>query len=139
MRFVPEATGAGIGQREVTQLAALNETLREDYTADCQKGIDRWNRALADAGSDVRLRLPHIGFHRQVGTFAGHDVSPDGRMLTAADWGGSHDAWLPNEADKAHVASLMVSVTEPGKMAGWIAPPSTGINQKPVDYDYVQV
>ncbi len=74
-----EATDAGIGQREVTQLAALNETLREDYTDDCQKGVDRWNRALAEAGSDFQLRLPHIGFHRQVGTFAGHNVSPDGQ------------------------------------------------------------
>ncbi len=49
------------------------------------------------------------------------------------------DSWLPTDADKAHVQSLMVGVTEPGKMAGWIAPPSTGINQKPVDYDYVKI
>ena len=138
-RFVPEATEAGIGRREVTQLAALNETLREDYTVDCQKGVDRWNRALSEAGSDVRLELPHIGFHRQVGTFAGHHVGPDGQMLTAGEWAAAEDAWLPTDADKAHVQSLMVGVTEPGRMAGWIAPPSTGINQKPVDYEYVQV
>ncbi len=138
-RVVPEATDAGIGTREVTQLSALNETLRDDYTVDCQKGVDRWNRALSEAGSDVELRLPHIGFHRQVGTFADRQVSPDGRMIGEAEWQASVSGWLPTDDDKAHVKSLMVGVTEPGKMAGWIAPPSTGINQKPVDYEYVRV
>jgi benzoyl-CoA 2,3-dioxygenase component B len=33
----------------------------------------------------------------------------------------------------------MVGVTEPGRMAGWVAPPSAGIHQKPVDYEYVLV
>ena len=138
-RLVPEVTDAGIGEREVTQLSALNETLREDYTVDCQKGIDRWNRALAEAGSDVELRLPDIGFHRQVGTFAGHHVSPDGRLIDDAEWHTNVLDWLPSDADKEHVKSLMVGVTEPGRMAGWIAPPTTGINQKPVDYEYVRV
>jgi benzoyl-CoA 2,3-dioxygenase component B len=31
----------------------------------------------------------------------------------------------------------MVPVTEPGKMAGWIAPPKRGIHGKPIDFDYV--
>ena len=48
------------------------------------------------------------------------------------------DEWLPTDADRAHVESLMRGVTEPGKMAGWIAPPATGIHAKPVDYDYVR-
>jgi len=138
-RFVPDVTDAGIGRREVTQLAALNETLRDDYTEDCQKGLDRWNRALAEAGCDVDLRLPHVGFHRAVGTFAGHHVSPDGELLTPGEWEAQRSAWLPTADDTAHVASLMVGVTEPGKMAGWIAPPTTGINQKPVEYEYVRI
>ena len=138
-RYVPEVTNGGIGQREVTQLSALNETLREDYTIDCQKGIDRWNRALAEAGSDFQLHLPHIGFHRQVGAFSGHHISPDGRLLAEEEWRQHESSWLPSDEDKAHVKSLMVGVTEPGKMAGWIAPPTSGINQKPVDYEYVQI
>ena len=138
-RFVPEVTDAGIEQREVTQLAALNETLRDDYTEDCQKGLDRWNRALAEAGSDVELRLPHVGFHRAVGTFADHHVSPGGELLAQDEWETHRDAWLPTEGDTAHVASLMVGVTEPGRMAGWIAPPTNGINQKPVEYEYVRI
>jgi benzoyl-CoA 2,3-epoxidase subunit B len=32
----------------------------------------------------------------------------------------------------------MKAVYEPGKMANWIAPPSRGINGKPIDYEYVR-
>ena len=73
-----------IGEREVPQLAALNETLRDDYVEDCQKGVDRWNRTLADVG--LSLRLPHAGFNRAVGEFGAHRVSPDGRIVSADEW-----------------------------------------------------
>jgi benzoyl-CoA 2,3-dioxygenase component B len=33
----------------------------------------------------------------------------------------------------------MRPVYEPGKMAGWIAPPMKGINDKPVEYEYVHL
>ena len=138
-RLVPECSEAGIGSREVTQLAALNETLREDYSEDCRKGLQRWNRTLSDAGIDFRLELPHIGFHRNVGTFRDHHVSPDGRLLDDAEWNAGVDGWLPSDADRAHVQSVMTGVTEPGKMAGWVAPPARGIHRKPIDYEYVQV
>ena len=138
-RLVPECADGSIGTREVTQLAALNETLREDYSEDCQKGLDRWNRTLAEAGVDFELRLPHFGFHRQVGTFRGHHVSPDGQLLDDDTWAANEEAWLPSDDDRAHVKSLMVGVSDVGKMAGWVAPPSRGIHQKPVDYDYVRV
>ncbi|MEM7324045.1 MAG: benzoyl-CoA 2,3-epoxidase subunit BoxB [Actinomycetota bacterium] len=138
-RTVPDMTEDGIGEREVTQLAALNETLRDDYTVDCQKGIDRWNRTLSKADAGFELRLPHVGFHRQVGTFSGHHISPDGRVLSDAEWTAAEEGWLPSDEDKAHVKSLMTGVTQPGRMAGWIAPPSSGINQKPVEFDYVRI
>ena len=51
----------------------------------------------------------------------------------------NRDRWLPTEADKTHVRSLMRPVYEPGKMASWIAPPMKGINDKPVDYEYVHL
>ncbi len=35
--------------------------------------------------------------------------------------------------------SLMKPVTEPGKIASWIAPPERGINKLPVDYEYIRV
>ncbi len=139
MRLVPEATDDGIVTREVTQLSALNETLREDYAEDCQKGLDRWNRSLNEAGITFELRLPHFGFNREVGTFKGRRVSPTGDLLSESQWADNVDEWLPTDADRAHVQSLMVGVSEPGKMAGWVAPPSRGINQKPVEFEYVRV
>ena len=33
----------------------------------------------------------------------------------------------------------MHRVTEPGKTAGWIAPPDHGINANPLEYQYVKV
>ena len=138
-RLVPECADDGVGTREVTQLAALNETLRDDYSEDCKKGVDRWNRTLADAGIDVRLQLPHVGFHRAVGTFRDHHVDPDGRVLDEQQWATSEADWLPTDADRDHVRSLMTGVTEPGRMAAWLAPPSRGIHQKPIDYEYVRI
>jgi benzoyl-CoA 2,3-epoxidase subunit B len=48
-------------------------------------------------------------------------------------------SWLPTADDRAYVESLMVAVQELGKMAGWLAPPSTGIHAKPVDFEYVKI
>jgi len=138
-RKVPEATSSGITEREVTQLAALNETLRDDYTLDCQKGLVRWNRAIAEAGVDFEFVLPYVGFHRQVGTFRDHNVTPDGRLVDDNEWNASVARWLPTDADRAHVQSLMVAVTEPGKIAGWIAAPTSGIHQKPFEFAYVKL
>ena len=33
----------------------------------------------------------------------------------------------------------MTAVREPGKMAGWVAPPERGINNLPVEYEYVKL
>jgi benzoyl-CoA 2,3-dioxygenase component B len=33
----------------------------------------------------------------------------------------------------------MKPVLEPGKMASWLAPPERGINNLPVDYEYVRL
>jgi benzoyl-CoA 2,3-epoxidase subunit B len=136
-RFVPLATDDCITTREASALSALNETLRDDYVIDCQKGVDRWNRALAAIGQS--LHLPHVGFNRAVGTFRGSRVSPDGRLISEADWHASVASWLPSDSDRAFIHSLMVGVTEPGKMAGWVAPPSTGVHGKPVDFEYVRM
>src|SRR5262249_57619443 len=65
-----------IAPRDVPALTALNERLRDDYIADCQRGIDRWNRTIKEHGIDVELRLPHRGFHRAIGSFGASRVSP---------------------------------------------------------------
>ena len=136
-RLVPHFANGAIGSREVVSLSALNETLRDDYVADCQKGLDRWNRALAEVGH--KLSLPHVGFNRAVGTFNGARVSPQGNVLTEVEWQQQVDLFLPSQADREFVNSLMVGVHERGKMAGWVAPPSVGINGRSVDFDYVRV
>jgi benzoyl-CoA 2,3-dioxygenase component B len=136
-RDVPQVADGRIGSREAPALAALNETLRDDYTADCQKGVDRWNRTLEAVGRE--LALPHAGFNRAVGEFSAHRVGPDGRVIGDDEWAAGVDGWLPTAADRAHVESLMRGVAEPGKVAGWLAAPATGIHQKPVDYEYVRI
>jgi benzoyl-CoA 2,3-epoxidase subunit B len=137
IRPVPDATDSGIAHRDASALTALNETLRDDYTADCLKGLERWNRTLAEVG--VSLALPHVGFNRHVGTFAGRRVSPDGRILDEDGWQAAVHGWLPTADDRTYVESLMHGVFAPGRMAGWLAPPSSGIHGKPVAYEYVVV
>ncbi len=133
---------APAGDRIVTRLEpalpALNERLRDDYIADCQRGVDRWNQVIQRAGVDFRLRLPHRGFHRTIGNFAGARISPDGRVISAAEWEAHRTEWLPTDADRAFVQSLMTPVVAPGRFAGWIAPPPRGINGQPVDFEYVR-
>ena len=136
-REVPTVADGVITTRTAPALAALNETLRDDYLADCRKGVDRWNRTLADVG--LELHLPHGGFNRAVGAFRDHHVSPDGRLVDDSTWQANVGHWLPTDDDRQHVESLMHRVTERGKMAGWLAAPSTGIHAKPLDFDYVRV
>ena len=59
-------------------------------------------------------------------------------MISEAEWNANVDKWLPTPEDMAFVASLMGRVVEPGKFAGWIAPPLIGINRQPVDFEYVR-
>lgn len=119
--------------------ALVNHELRSEYTVDCAKGLRRWNRTLSEAGIDVELTLPHVGFHREVGAFRDHQVSPDGRVISEEEWTASVDEWLPTIAERQHVGSLMNPEYRQGKMAGWIAPPHRGIATQPVDYDYVRL
>ena len=125
-------------EKEVPMLNALNEVLRDDYIKDSVGGVERWNRIIEKAGIDYHLSVPHKAFHRNIGTLAGVKVSPDGRVVSDAEWNAKLGEWLPTEQDRAYVASLMGRVVEPGKFANWIAPPVVGINRQPVDFEYVR-
>jgi benzoyl-CoA 2,3-dioxygenase component B len=127
-----------IVEREVPLLGALNLDLRDEYVADCENGVRRWNQALEDAGLEQRLTLPHEGFFRKVGTYAGHCVTPEGEVIEAEEFAARLADWVPTPADRAAVAALMVPVYEPGQFAGWIAAPPQGINQQSVEFDYVR-
>jgi benzoyl-CoA 2,3-dioxygenase component B len=133
---VAEVREDRIMDRPVPALSALNAILRDDYIADCQKGVDRWNRTLADV--DFQLQLPHIGFHRAVGAFAGRYVTPAGQLVSEPEWAAGRATWLPTGADREHVTSVMHGITEPGQMASWVAAPARGIHTQPVDFEYVR-
>jgi benzoyl-CoA 2,3-dioxygenase component B len=123
----------------VPLLNALNLDLRDEYVADCRTGVKRWNQVLEQAGIGARLTLPHEGFNRRVGAYAGHHVSPAGEVIDADSWQRQARGWLPTEEDRRRVAELMRPEYEPGRFAGWIAPPKTGINDQPVEFDYVHL
>jgi benzoyl-CoA 2,3-epoxidase subunit B len=125
-------------EKEVPMLNALNEVLRDDFIKDSVAGVERWNKVLEKAGLPHRLKVPHKAFHRNIGALSGVKVSPDGRVVSEAEWSANVDQWLPSAQDRAYVTSLMGRVVEPGKFANWIAPPVMGINRQPVDFEYVR-
>jgi benzoyl-CoA 2,3-dioxygenase component B len=127
-----------ISSDEVPLRNAMNEILREDYRADCERVCKRWNRVLAKTGADVQVTLPHTRFFRRQGIYAGHHFDPQGNIISEETWNARKHDWLPSAEDRAYVASLMHSVCEPGKMAHWISPPKRGINRMPVDFEYVR-
>ncbi|MFN4277407.1 MAG: benzoyl-CoA 2,3-epoxidase subunit BoxB [Ferrovibrio sp.] len=135
---VLEVDGDGFREKEEAALTALNERLRDDYVADCARGVMRWNQIIKRHGIDFELKLPHRAFHRQIGQFSELRVDPDGRIISQAEWDARHHEWLPTDADRTYVISLMTPVTEPGKFANWVAPPARGINNQPVDFEYVR-
>ena len=67
-RFLTVVDGA-ITAETLSARALVNHELRNEYTIDCEKGVRRWNRTLAEQGIDVELSLPHVGFNREVGAF----------------------------------------------------------------------
>ncbi len=125
-------------EKEVPLLNGLNEVLRDDFIKDSVAGVERWNKVIDKAGVSTRLKVPHKAFHRNIGALSAVKVSPEGRVVSDAEWNANVDKWLPSSEDRAYVASLMGRVVEPGKFANWIAPPVMGINRQPVDFDYVR-
>ena len=124
---------------DVPALSAINMRLRNDYTRDAAGGLKRWNKAIKKLGVDFELTLPHEGFNRRIGVFADSFVSPTGEFLSESQWQEQQGQWLPSTDDGDYIASLMTSVNEPGRYAGWIAPPKVGIDNQPGDFEYVQL
>ena len=135
---VLEVVDGKLQEKEVPMLNALNEVLRDDYIKDSNAGVGRWNKVMEKAGIDFRLTVPHKAFNRQIGALAGVRISPDGRPVNEQEWQVKKDEWLATNDDRNYVSSLMKQCLEPGKFAGWIAPPVMGINRQPVDFDYVR-
>jgi benzoyl-CoA 2,3-dioxygenase component B len=120
-------------------LTALNMRLRDDYTADCTKGVDRWNKIIEKTGVPFRLQLPHVAFHRQIGEFRNVEATPAGELIAAQTWQRDKDKYLPSQSDGEFIAELMKPDFQRGDYAGWIAPPKVGIDNKPGDFEYVKI
>ena len=115
--------------------------------------------AQRDAARRLRRRLPqgrrslepHAGRRRARADAAARRVQPRRRHVRGPT--GQPGRPAPGEGEwtaarrrvaavatttASYVESLMVGVASPGKMAGWVAPPSAGIHAKPVDFEYVK-
>ena len=98
-----------------------------------------WNKLISKASIDFELSLPHEGFHRQIGVFAGKPINPEGKIITQEEFDNNKFDWLPTVADGDFIQSLMVPVTEAGQYASWIAPPRVGIDNQPGEFEYVKL
>ncbi|HEY6001428.1 MAG TPA: benzoyl-CoA 2,3-epoxidase subunit BoxB [Anaeromyxobacter sp.] len=126
-------------RQDVPLRNAMNEVLRDAYVEDCQRGVDRWNKAIAAQGISFQLRLPSRRFCRRIGVHAGTFCDPEGNLVSEETWKARKEEWLPSEADRAFVRSLMQKpVVDPRQMASWIAAPKQGIKGRPVDFEYVR-
>ncbi len=135
---VPDHDG-GVAEESVPLRNAMNEITRAAYIKDCDIGVQRWNRLIAAAGYEIRLALPSARFRRAVGVWARAHTDPHGNPIGEQAWAARCREWLPSEVDRGFVKSLMQRVTEPGRMAGWIAPPEGGINNLSPTYEYVRL
>jgi benzoyl-CoA 2,3-dioxygenase component B len=126
-------------EEDVPLRNAMNEVLRDAYVDDCQRGVDRWNKRLTEAGVQGRLRLPDKRFYRHIGLYADMPFDIDGTLLSKDEWERRKGEWLPTDADRAYVATLQKPVHEPGKIANWIAKPARGIKGLPFEHEYVRL
>jgi benzoyl-CoA 2,3-dioxygenase component B len=136
---MPLVSGGRLTTDEVPLRNAMNEVLRQSYIQDCERVVKRWNGILEEQGMSERLALPSSRFFRRQGIYTDHFFDPGGELISEAEYEAKKDDWLPTDADRAYVGSLMTKpVYEPGKMANWIAAPSRGINRQPVEFEYVR-
>ncbi|HEY6753103.1 MAG TPA: benzoyl-CoA 2,3-epoxidase subunit BoxB, partial [Pseudolabrys sp.] len=120
-------------------LSALNMRLRDDYVGDCNNGVERWNRVISEIGIPFQMKLAHVAFHRHIGEFSSIKADIAGNILSDTEWQKRRSEFLPSDADKDFIESLMKAQMEPGKFASWIAPPKVGIDNKPGDFEYVKI
>jgi hypothetical protein len=76
---VTQVDGERIVTRDEPALPALNERLRDDYIADCQRGVDRWNRSSASTGSTPACGCPTGAFTGPSGPSARRASRPTAR------------------------------------------------------------
>ncbi|NJK32422.1 MAG: benzoyl-CoA 2,3-epoxidase subunit BoxB, partial [Deltaproteobacteria bacterium] len=126
-------------ERDIPLRNAMNSVLRDEYIADCEKALRKWNAVLEKAGVPMRLTLPSPRFHRHQGIYAGHTFDPGGNLISTDEFDAKRDQWLLVPEDNTYLLSIMKPVHEPGKFANWIAPPAHGIEGRPLEFEYVRL
>lgn len=136
---MPVISGGKVSVDEVPERNAMNEILRDEYVADCERACARWNKTIAASGlTGVTLKIPSRRFNRNMGIYAEHHFTPEGEPISGDEFEARRAEWLPTESDRAYVRSLMVPCYTPGEFAPWIAPPRKGVKGKSVDFEYVK-
>ena len=136
---MPIVKNGKLTSEELPLRNAINEALRDEYVADCERACARWNKTIAASGiTDFQLKIPSRRFNRAMGIYAEHSFDLDGNLIDEATFEKMKSEWLPTAEDRAYVQSVMVPCYEPGQMASWIAPPRKGVKGKAVDFEYVK-
>jgi benzoyl-CoA 2,3-epoxidase subunit B len=128
-----------IQNEDAPALSALNMRLRDDYVADCNVGVGRWNKVIESFGIPFEIKLPHVAFHRNIGEFSKIKTDVQGNVLGDAEWSARRGDYLPSDEDRDFIESLMQPQFEAGKFTSWIAPPKVGIDNKPGEFEYVKI
>ena len=138
--YVMEVAENGrLDRKEVPLRNAMNEVLRDEYVADCERACRKWNKTIEDTGlTGFQLFIPNRKFNRSMGIYSGMSFTPSGELISREQFESRRAEWLPTPEDREYVLSLMKPVTEPGKFASWIAPPPKGVQGTPLDYEYVK-
>lgn len=135
---LPIVEGGKVIDKDVPLRNAMNEVLRDQYVLDCERALRRWNKNLEEEGSKTRLTLPSRRFHRHQGIYADHNFDPAGNLITPEEFEANRRKWVLRPEDNDYLLSIMKPVYEPGKFANWIAPPSKGIEGRPMEFEYVR-
>ena len=121
-------------------LSSLNMRLRDDFVADCQGGVNRWNKVIEKAGIPFRLALPHVAFNRKIGEFSRIEADPEGRAVPAEQWAAQPRPLAALDGGQPlHRLAHARRSTAPASSPPWIAPPKVGIDNRPGDFEYVKL
>ncbi len=140
-RVVKHVENGALVDKEVPLRNAMNEELRDSYIKDCERVVKKWNTALGEEGiTGFEIKLPSSRFFRRQGIYTDAQFDPSGRLISDDEFAKHAATWLPTDADRAYVKSLMKPVYEPGKIAQYMAPPKrTAVDGKPFEFEFVRV
>ena len=115
-------------------LAALNTTCATSTSPTARRASTAGTGSWPRPGSTTGCALPHRRVQPRGRRLRRHPPHPRRRIvLTDGEWErATGAAGCRPTTDKTFVASLMQPVYEPGKMAGWVAPPRNGHQRQAV-------